>query len=90
MPTLGVRSVRNSLPIISHGLADMQAMLCTLGLVHGRLANLLSVLIGEFPVLSLEFFHCAPGASMPASVINIQSPAKRESVVGNQEVDPGG
>ena len=59
--------MRYAPPIVYHRLPDMLAMLCALGLVHCRLANLLSVLVGEFSVLSLEVFHSAPGVSKPAS-----------------------
>lgn len=76
-----IRSVRNLSPIVLQCLAEMQAMGIALGLVCRCLANLLLVLVGEFSPLSLVVFHRSPGASMPASVINIQSIAKKESVV---------
>ena len=60
MPALRVWTVRNSLPVILHRLADMQAMFRTLGLVFRGLANLLPVFIRELPVLSFEIIHILP------------------------------
>lgn len=65
----------------------MQAMFRTLGLVCRGLANLLPVLVREFPVLSLEFFHILPDANMSASIINMLTPAKKKSVVEDEKVD---
>ena len=78
MPALGVWPVRNRLPIVRHGLADMLPVLGAFGPSYRGLANLVLVFVGEFPPLSFVLCHCLPGVFMPASTNKYDNPRKKE------------
>lgn len=65
-------------------------MRCALGLIGCCFAQLLLMLIREFPPLSLVFCHRSSDAWMSAPYINTVSPAKKASVVEYEKDDPGG
>ena len=70
--------MRNTLPILLHGLANVLTMCRTLRLSAATLANLILVVVREFPPLSFVLCHYVSGAFLPAPIINIVRVAKKE------------
>ena len=78
MAALGVWPVWNGSPIVLKSLAEMLAMLDTFGLIRRCLGYFLTMLVGEFPPLSLVVLHHFFGASMPTSTNKYSNPCKIE------------
>ena len=79
--------MRDAFPVIFHALTDVLLVDAGKPFVEAGLTDALLVFIGQFaPLTFVILLHFTSGVIMPAPMINIESEAKKESVVKRSQL----